>query len=110
MKKFKFIHTMMIVAMSVTFLIDLILTVTSIKLFGAPSVISAPLLISVFFIMEFLAIFLSKGDTFRITEDSIRFKIWQTIYKIFFIIDAILAPVLFTIGVITTIQNILERC
>lgn len=99
---------MRIVAMPITFLIDLALTVISIKLFGIPSIVSAPLLISVFFIVDFLVIFLTKKDTFRITANSTKFKVWQITYKIFFIIDAIVAPVLFIAGVITTVQNVLS--
>lgn len=110
MKEIGFIHIMRIATMPVTFLINLALTVISIELFGVPSVVSIPLLISVFFILDFLVISLTKKDTFRITADSTRFKVWRMIYKIIFIIDAIAAPLLFIMGVITTVQNILLIC
>lgn len=109
MKKYK-THFMRMFAMTVSFFIEVILIITSINLFGAPSVITVPLLISVFLIVDFLAIFLSKGDLFKTTANSTSFKFFQIITKIAFIVESVLAPILFTAGVITTVQNILERC
>lgn len=106
MDKLKKIHVARMVGMPVAFFVICAMLVLSIKLYGVPSVLSPFLLVSVYFIVDFLTILFSKKDTFKIKYKSLKCGVWQTMYKIFFYIDITLGLVFFIIGILSTIYAV----
>lgn len=77
------------------------------RIYGYPSVTSVILMMSIFLLCDFIVILITKGDVFKTESENKYFNVWKKLYRITFIIEGIIVPILLVWGIIDTVQNVI---